>query len=121
MNTYIQQDWERATAADPRIADLADAACDLLRNDSDGWYAAHVYGDVRQYLERLVGFYRGKAMPDGTRTQIPSAHERFLPIVTRPVSVDAIEAEWLGDARAYDVTHDVIFSRLCEIEETRNP
>ena len=117
MNRYIEKDWHRAIAADPRIGELADAACALLRASAPDWYAAHAYGDVRQYLERLVGFNRGQAMPNGNRTRIPGAHERFLPIATRPVAIDAGEAEFLGSARAYDVTHDVIFGRLCEIED----
>lgn len=117
MNSYIDRDWQRAIAADSRIGELADAACALLRESAPDWRAAHAYGDVRQYLERLVGFDRGQAIPNGSRTRIPGAHERFLPIATRPVPIDAGEAEFLGSARAYDVTHDVIFGRLCEIED----
>lgn len=120
MNRYIEDDWNRAVAADPRIAELADAACDVLRAAGPGWYAAHAYGDVRQYLERLVGFYNNQPMPDGSRTQIPGAHERFVAIASRPVTIDAGEAEFLDGSRAYDVTHDVIFGRLCEVEERAN-
>ncbi|MFI5938624.1 hypothetical protein [Actinoplanes sp. NPDC051494] len=118
MNDEIRADWQRAIDTDPRIGQLADAACEILRTAEPGRrLAASMYGDVRQYLERLVGYARTLPLPDGSRTRMDAAHERFTEIITRPVEIDATDDEFLGGDRAYDVTHDVIFTRLCEIEE----
>ncbi|RAK27995.1 hypothetical protein B0I29_12191 [Actinoplanes lutulentus] len=118
MDEQTRSDWNRAVAADLRIAELADAACYLLRSAEPGTgFAVNLYSDVREYLECLVGFTRKQPFPAVGRTRTEGAHERFLAILRQPIQISVENVRFLSSARAYDVTHDVVLTRLREIEE----
>jgi hypothetical protein len=103
FEAHIEQDWQRATEADPRIALLAEVAYDLVRTGGqDSHSSALVYGDLKPYLGRLVGWSRGQP-----------------PVISQPYTGRPDADAFLRSDRAYDVCHDVIFTRLCDIYDGR--
>ena len=116
----IQDDWDRAITADPRIAELAEAAYDLVRfGDRDTHHADAVYGDLKPYLSRLVGWERGDPPPVGRRSMVPELPGKLLPIVSKPYVGRAEDEQFLRGDRAYDVCHDIVFTNLCRIYDQR--
>ncbi|MET0416034.1 MAG: hypothetical protein ABW022_08440 [Actinoplanes sp.] len=119
MNEYIEEDWNRATTADLRIAELAEVAYDLVRTGGQATHtAAAVYGDMKPYLARLVGWERGLPAP-GRRVLVPELPDRMLPVISQPYRGRPEDEEFLKGARAFDVCHDVIFTNLCDIYDQR--
>jgi hypothetical protein len=120
MEQHIVDDWNRATAADPRIQELADAVYDLVRNGDEYPHTAdHVYGDMKPYLARLVGWKRGNPLPEGRRALVEEIPTRLLPVISAPYAGRTDDEEFLRGDRAFDVCHDVIFTELCRIYDQR--
>jgi hypothetical protein len=120
MEQHIIDDWSRAVAADRRIAELAEVAYDLVRSGGEHSHAAdYVYGDMKPYLARLVGWNRGDSPPVGRRVLVPEVPDLMLPVISQPYVGGPEDEAFLGGDRAFDVCHDVIFTELCRIYDQR--